>query len=212
MSLQQNHFQETYISFSRSAHCSQVFGCTCLGILLTLALASRAEDWPALGRDKTRNPVSLEKGVPVEWDPKTGRNIKWRARIGLYPLSVPAPVIVNGLVWIGTNNDRPRDPSQTNVAGVLICFRETDGKFLYQHLSPDRQGPTWNQARTGNPSSPLIEGDRLWFVTTRAEVVCLDIKPLRQGTGEPREVWKLDMIDQLGVSPRPNAIRLCASW
>ena len=87
-----------------------------------------------------------------------------------------------------------------------MCFRESDGKFLYQHLSPARPGPTFNQARRGSSSSPLIEGDRLWFVTTRAEVVCLDLRPLQQGAGRPQEVWKLDMIDQLGVSPRPNAM------
>ena len=56
-----------------------------------------------------------------------------------------------------------------------MCFRESDGQFLYQHVSPARQGPTYNQAQTGTSCSPLIEGDRLWFVTTGAEVVCLDI-------------------------------------
>src|SRR5262249_29905157 len=34
-----------------------------------------------------------------------------------------------------------------------------------------------------------------------AEVVCLDIGPLRMGTGQPRLRWKLDMRKELRVSP-----------
>ena len=168
------------------------------------ALAMHAEDWPMLGRDQTRNPVSPERGAPVEWDTQTGENIKWRARLGSITFS--APVIAKGLVWIGTNNGNPRDAGQTNVAGVLMCFRESDGRFLYEHVSPARRGALDRQALTGNPSSPLIEGDRLWFVTTRGEVVCLDIGALERGEGAPEELWKLDMVDELGVLPRPAAM------
>jgi outer membrane protein assembly factor BamB len=85
---------------------------------------------------------------------------------------------------------------------VLMCFRESDGEFLYQHVSPARQGPGYWQAQTGTAGSPLIEGDRLWFVTTRSEVICLDIGPLHRGEGLPGELWKLDMLDELGVIPR----------
>ncbi len=153
-----------------------------------------------LGRDQTRNPVSPEKDAPIHWDAKTGESIKWKAKIG--SMTFAAPVVANGLVWIGTNNENPRDPSQPNAAGVLMCFRERDGQFLYQHVSAAREGPAFNQAHTGISCSPLVEGDRLWFVTTRAEVICLDIAPLRRGEGVPKELWKLDMIDELGVVPR----------
>lgn len=164
------------------------------------ALTGTAADWPMFGRDPTRNAVSPEKNAPIDWDIKTGRNIKWKAKIGSYTFG--APVVANGLVWIGTNNDNPRERSAKEVAGVLMCFRESDGQFLYQHISPARQGPTYHQAQTGISCSPLIEGDRLWFVTTRAEIICLDIGPLRRGLGQPQELWKLDMIEDLAVVPR----------
>jgi outer membrane protein assembly factor BamB len=154
-----------------------------------------------LGRDQTRNPVSHEGGAALDWDLATGRNVKWRAKLG--SISFAAPVVANGLVWVGTNNEHPRDPQRTNAAGVLMCFRERDGQFLYQHVSPARQGAVDRQALTGNPNSPFIEGGRLWFVTTRSEVACLDIAPLERGQGQPRELWKLDMIEDLGVSPHP---------
>jgi hypothetical protein len=88
----------------------------------------QAADWPMFGRDQTRNAVSPEKNPPVSWDIKTGRNIKLKARIGSYTFATP--VVANGLVWIGTNNENPRDPGIKGTAGVLMCFRESDGQFL----------------------------------------------------------------------------------
>jgi len=175
-------------------------GVNFLVMVMSVGLSLHADDWPMFGRDKTRNPVSPEKNPPTEWDLKSGKNIKWKAKLG--SMTFAAPVVANGLVWIGTNNENPRDQNLTNTAGVLMCFRESDGQFLYQYLSPALQGPAYDQARTGYPSSPLIEGDQLWLVTTRAEVVCLDIGLLNRGEGFPKERWKLDMIDELGVVPR----------
>jgi outer membrane protein assembly factor BamB len=48
----------------------------------------------------------------------------------------------------------------------------------------------------------MVEGDRLWYVNNRCEVVCFDIGPLKRGSGEPREVWNVDMRKQFGVFPR----------
>jgi outer membrane protein assembly factor BamB len=174
-----------------------------LTVWLVVAAASSATvqgDWPMFGRDATRNSVSPEADPPLWWDARTGQNIKWEAGIGFFALS--QPVVADGLVWIGTDNENPRDPANTGLAGVLMCFRESDGQLLYQHLSPGRQGPANWQAQTGMSGSPLIEGDRLWFVTTSFEVVCLDIGRLHRGDGLPTEVWKLDMLDELAVSPR----------
>jgi len=162
-----------------------------------------ADDWPMFGRDHSRNPVSPEKNPPLDWNDKTGKNIKWRAEVGCGQFSAPvsSPIVANGLVWIGTNNGQPRDASITGEAGVLMCFRESDGKFLYQHISPQQKGPTYSWTWVGINSSPLVEGDRLWFTTSLAEILCLDIGPLQQGSGTPQELWKLDMIKDLGISP-----------
>src|SRR3979490_2803707 len=91
-------------SFQRGARCAL------LAVVLLAAVLLRAEDWPMLGRDKTRNPVSPEKNAPTEWDIKTGKNIKWKAQLG--SITVSEPILAGGLIWIGTNNDSPRDSSQ----------------------------------------------------------------------------------------------------
>jgi outer membrane protein assembly factor BamB len=120
-------------------------------------------------------------------------------------------VVSGGLVWVGTNNDRPRDPNdfRPRVDGkkepidksVLMCFRESDGRFLWQYALPRISGP--NTSEDGHYVSPgcapAVEGDRLWLITNRCETVCFDIGPLRRGAGEPRELWKVDLRKEFGV-------------
>src|SRR5262245_52055365 len=111
-----------------------------LSILLAFIFTNTAgaADWPMGGRDSTRNPVSPEKDAPIEWqiaeENKPARNIRWSAAAG--SRAIGGPVVANGLIWVGTNNDRPLDPSVKGDRGVLACFREKDGKFLYQYTAP----------------------------------------------------------------------------
>ena len=66
----------------------------------------------------------------------------------------------------------------------------------------------------GMPSTPVVDGDRVWAVTNRCEVICLDTEGFRDGEndgpfrGELNEnpdeadiVWRFDMIKDLGVFP-----------
>src|SRR5262245_25306475 len=150
-------------------------------------------DWPMLGRDATRNPASPEKGPPAWWQlahrdeagtEHPARNVRWRADLGTY--AAGDPVVSGGLVWVGTNNRRPRDPKDKALAGVLMCFREADGRFLYQHVTRAPAGSHLADLNwTGHTSSPLAVGDRVWFTTALAEVMCLDVGPLRRGEGPP---------------------------
>jgi outer membrane protein assembly factor BamB/precorrin-6B methylase 2 len=179
-----------------------------VGSLVLGVIAVRGADWPTFGRDATRNAVSPEKGPPLHWQVEQRENgllvqpawnVLWEAQHGSD--NIAPPVIANGLVWIGTNNERPRDPRLKNDAAVLMCFRESDGKFLWQYVSPRLDDSYQDFPQASINCSPLVEGDRLWFTTNRGEVVCLDVGPLREGKGEPRPVWKLDMRKDLGVCP-----------
>ena len=175
---------------------------------LVVPLASSAADWTQWGRDASRNAVSPEKNPPSFADGKLGelgREIAWKAE--LEHLVVP-PVVANGLVWVCTRGRQPEDekiPAKDWDGGVLKCLRESDGKLLWKHRTPRLSGNRvgWGedfvQASLG--SVPMLGGDRLWYVNNRSEVVCFDIAPLRNGTGEPREVWKLDMRKDLKVYP-----------
>src|SRR5262245_38601494 len=83
---------------------------------------SIAADWPCLGRDTTRNPVSPEQNPPTDWDVATGRNINWKAEIS--SAAFGAPVIADGLVWIGGSRWRPGKEKESDDAAMLYCLDE----------------------------------------------------------------------------------------
>lgn len=173
---------------------------------------STAADWTMFGCDATRNPVSLEKDPPLDWDVgdfdqktrrsvRAGKNIRWRADLGVGAYA--SPVISDGMVWIGANSQGLGNRKSEPAAALLRCYRESDGKLLYEYASPRIEGnshrdPPWQ----GLSCSPSIRGDRLWFFTNRCETVCLDIAPLRRGEGEPQVVWKTDL-KELGIHLTP---------
>ncbi len=186
-------------------------------VMLALGLlpSALAADWPQWGGGPTRNPVSLEKRLPLDFKFKEvedgivtqqERGITWRAELGGRTM-IP-PVVADGLVWVGTNtrdpmNDKTKESDRDG--GLLLCFRESDGKLLWEHRTPrlSEQGVDWIEDFPGSAlgSCPLVDGDRLWYVNNRNEVVCFDIAPLKKGTGKPTEIWKLDMRKKLSVFP-----------
>ncbi len=194
-------------------------------------------DWSQWGGGPQRNNTPEAGNLPAEWniggfDPKTGewkkdqaRNIKWFARLGSQ--SYGNPVVANGKVWVGTNNGGgylKRYPSSIDL-GVLLCFSEADGRFLWQHSSEKLPtGRVHDWPLQGICCAPLVEGKRLWFVTSRGEVKCLDTEGFHDGRNngpltnekeaalkkdakaeweEEKEadvIWELDMMKELGVS------------
>jgi outer membrane protein assembly factor BamB len=179
--------------------------------LCTFAASVCAADWPMGGRDHTRNPVTDEKSAPTDWQfplsgpvggkyPTPAKNLRWIAEVG-GDRAIGGPVVAGGLVWVGTNTDYDPDKMDEPDRSVLVAVREKDGKVVYRRESKRLKfGPDW--PGQGMSGSPLAEKDRLWFVTNRREVVCLDVGPLQAGKGEPKEVWKLDMPKELKVVPR----------
>ena len=147
-------------------------------------LPAFAADQPQWGERWTRNQVSSETGLPETFDPATGRNVAWTARLGSETYSTP--VVAAGRVFIGTNNDPPRDPRLKGDRGVHLCLDEKDGRLVWQ-LALTKRGPTayWDWPRSGSCSPVTVEGDRVYTVTCRGEVVCLDLDGLADGNDGP---------------------------
>jgi len=162
----------------------------------SLSLAARAGDWPQWGGTDERNMASPAKGIPDSFDPgpklpggafdlSKGKNVKWVARLGSYCCGTPA--VSGGKVFLGTNNVAPRDPRYKGERGVLMCFEEATGKFLWQcalPTVPKLGNANMFFAQLGICSSPLVEADRVYFVTNRAEVLCLGTTGLANGKNE----------------------------
>src|SRR6185503_18986636 len=94
-----------------------------LGLCATLlaSTAANAVDWPQWGgNDPGRNMYSPTKGLPSVFNPgtmkkgteeinmATTKNVKWVAKLGSQ--SYGNATVANGKVFIGTNNENPRDP------------------------------------------------------------------------------------------------------
>ena len=171
-------------------------------------------DWPMWGGSPDRNMVSAMKGLPTTWDIKSGKNVKWVAMLGSQTYG--NPVVGGGVVLVGTNNELVRDPKQPGDRGVVMAFRESDGEFLWQATHEKLTAGRVNDwPFQGVASSPLIIGERLYYVNNRAELICADLQGFRDsnendgpftdekftGQADVDIVWKLDMIEELGVFP-----------
>src|SRR5437764_939538 len=140
-------------------------------------------DWPMWGGTPDRNMVSTMKGLPTEWDVKTKKNVKWIAELGSQ--SYGNPVVAGGMVFVGTNNERLRDPKQPGDRGVLMAFRESDGEFLWQQTHEKLAAGRANDwPYQGVASSPLVEGTHLYYTSNRGVVWCLDINGFRDGKND----------------------------
>ena len=196
------------------------------GAFMSLAKAAdRAPgDWPMWGGTPARNMVSSMTGLPAEWDVQTKRNIKWVAGLGSH--SYGNPVVASGMVFVGTNNEGLRDPKQPGDRGVLIAFREATGEFLWQHTHPKLESGQANDwPYQGVASSPLVDGNRLYYVSNRAVLFCVDGEGFRDGENDgpfagekltgPHDadvIWAFDMIKEVGVYPHNLANSSPVMW
>lgn len=151
-------------------------------------------DWPMWGGSVIRNNTPQGKNIPTDWeagefDSKTGdwkkdtaQNIKWVSRLGSQ--SYGNPIVANGKVYVGSNNGAgylKRYPASVDL-GVLLCFNEADGKFLWQHSNEKLPtGRVHDWPLQGVCAAAFAEGDRVWYVTNRGEVVCLDANGFHDG-------------------------------
>ena len=199
-----------------------------------------AADWPQWGGRDGRNMVSDEKGLPDSFVPgekkadnsgidlATTQNVRWVARLGSQTLG--NPTVAGGRVFVGTNDFAIGDPKyRATRGGLLKCLEESSGRLLWQLVIPrlETNKPQFNfdQLDIGICSSPTVEGNRVYLVNNRCEVICLDVAgmangndgPLRDegqytvGPGKPPVepgpkdgdvIWRYDMIGQLAVWPQ----------
>jgi outer membrane protein assembly factor BamB len=203
---------------------------------LPAAASAQGEgDWPMWGRDETRNMSSPTTGLPGtfvagefigatdEIDFATTKNVKWIAKLGSQ--SYGNPTVSGGYVFVGTNNDTPRDERFKGDRCVVYCLDEETAELVWQLNIPKLgTGKVSDWEFLGICSSPTVEGDRVYLVTNRCEVICLDTKGMANGNDgpyqdegqymagpgkEPMEVtatdadiiWVMNMIDECGVFP-----------
>ncbi len=203
---------------------------------------SLAGDWPIWGRDETRNMATDEPGpIPVDFypgdeigrtgqiDPATTKKIKWITKLGSQTFG--NPVVAQGKILVGTNNENPRDPKYVGDRSTFFCLDEKTGELIWQMNLPKLgAGKVSDWEFLGQCSSPAIEGDKVYVVTNLCEVVCLDLNGMANGnqgfqdeskyyggTEKPIELsntdadvlWKFDLREELNVFPHNITSNSC---
>ncbi len=183
-------------------------------VFLLMALGPlEAADPPAamFGGTPSRNMVSTEKSAPVSWDVTTGENIKWKAKLGSQTYA--GPVVYGGQVYVGTNNEGQLREGIVGDKGVVMAFDAETGEFLWQATHDKLPAGRINDwPLQGICSTPHVEGDRVYYVSNRAEVVAVDTQGFSNGnqgiqneiyTG-PQDadiIWSFDLIGELDAFP-----------
>ena len=187
--------------------------CSILCLLLAFSPLQAQKKASMFGGTPSRNMVSSETNLPADWSLETGENVLWKQALGTQ--SYGGPVVFGGQIYVGTNNEGLRNPKLSGDRGNVMAFRTSDGNFLWQgahHKLPAGRVHDWPQQ--GVCSGPYVEGDRLYYVSNRAEIICADTAGFRDGendgpyqdeenTSEIDEdvIWKMDMIGDLDVFP-----------
>lgn len=194
-----------------------------------------AADWPMWGHDPSRNMVSPETGLVIDFKPgkfkgnteeidmATTQNVKWVAKLGSQ--SYGNPTISGGKVFVGTNNEPGRDKRFKGDYSLLYCFDEKTGELLWQlSVAKLGTGKVSDWEFLGICSSPTIDGNRVYLVTNRCEVLCLDVEGMKNGNDGPFKeesdyisiglkekltagptdadiIWRMDLMKDAGVFP-----------
>jgi outer membrane protein assembly factor BamB len=192
--------------------------------------------------------VSDERNLPVSFvpgkkspsgggiDPLTTQNVKWTARLGSHTYGTPT--VADGRVYVGTNDFALRDPRlKATKGGLLKCLDERTGKLLWQLVTPrkpiDKRVFAFDHLNLGICSTAAVEDDRVYLVTNRCEVICLDADALADGNDGPFRdeggymasgdrppvelgesdadiIWLFDMWDDPRVATRPTDAANCS--
>lgn len=195
-----------------------------------------SQDWPAWGgSDPGRNMYSPAKGIPAKFEPgtfkknseeidmATTKNVRWIAKLGSQTYG--NAVVAYGVAYIGTNNAGARDPRFKDDKSVLLALDEKNGDLKWQFTVPKlAAGKVNDWEYLGFLSAPFVDGNTLYAVTTRCEVVALDSAGQANGNDGPFKdegqyipgpakpkvevtpkdgdlLWRFDMMDELGVFP-----------
>ena len=194
----------------------------------------QAADWPDWGRDGSRNLYTPAKSLPNDFaigefkrgteevDMATTKNVRWVGKLG--SSAYGNTTVSNGRVFVGTNNEVPRDPKIQGDYSMVYCFDEKNGDFQWQLAVPKLgAGKVSDWEFLGICSSPAVEGDRVYLITSRCEVICLDFNgmadgnqgfqdegvymagpgnaPIAVGDKDADIIWVFDMREELGVFP-----------
>lgn len=136
---------------------------------------ARAADWPQF-RGPTGMGTTVEKGLPLEWDGRSGKNVLWKSPLPKNTAPYSSPIVWKDRVFVTTTKDEaPKDHH-------VLCFDAATGRQLWN--VPVDVGP-WQGGRNNGYPTPAIDGERVYAMFGTAVIVALDF--------EGRPVWRREL-------------------
>jgi len=147
-----------------------------------LAVPCQAGDWPQWCGNDARNSVSAETRLPADFIPSRTASdsttsapaaaqptqLKWKVRLNSHAYG--GPVVANGRIYLAINDHAG--------GGTVMGLEETTGRDLWRLTIP-RMATEWkdfnyDDLSLGVCSTPTLADGRLYVVTNRDEMLCLD--------------------------------------
>jgi outer membrane protein assembly factor BamB len=107
-------------------------------LLLTLLLPAGASagDWPGW-RGPTGQGVCPEKGLPLEWDGRSGKNVLWKSPLPgardkeRQDQNQSSPIVKKGLIFLTLSYWPAGVSTKKFPEHHVVCFQASDGKQLW---------------------------------------------------------------------------------
>jgi outer membrane protein assembly factor BamB len=154
--------------------------------LFCLAAPALAGDWPCW-RGPTGQGHSDEKGLPLEWDAKSGKNVLWKAELhggrkSNQDMTSPGwscPIVSGGRVFLTTAVWKPEldknERRKTIPEHHVLCYRASDGKQLWDTVVPAGKCLVDNQYHGYAVPTPATDGKHVFVLFGSGVVACLDL-------------------------------------
>jgi len=148
--------------------------------------------------------MSDAQGLPTTLE---GRTPAWEVNLGTHQYSIPS--IDRGCVYLGVNDFAvQRAGYRPSGGGALLCLELATGAIRWTlpvpRFAQGTQAPYYfDHWRCGICSGPVIAGDRVYSLSNRGEVLCLD----RDGQADGNDGPFLDEVAYMGLSPEGGGLR-----
>ena len=223
-------------------HYQQIMSATIIRIMAfggaLLTRPCSGNDWPQWCGNEARNAVSVETNLPATFSPNPSMldtptsslatheptNLKWKVRLNSHAYG--GPVVSKGKIFIGMNNHEQ--------GGAVIALAEATGQHLWQLTIPRFRTVlanfNYDDLNLGVCSTPTASGPRLYVVSNRDEMLCLDPEghvhsaepdttrriagseqqPMTTDTNAVGIVWRFDMLTEKYVESWPQDAADCS--
>lgn len=115
----------------------------------------------------------------------------WEAKVGTHQYAIPSIDHARGRIYVAANDAATSRPGyKITQGGAVICLDQATGQRRWTLPIP-RYFPGvippmhFDQWRCGVCSEPVIDGDRLYVVGSRGDILCLDVNGQANGNDGP---------------------------